>query len=85
MILQLRRRKEKIQRNSQRVQCYECQGLGNFAQECPNHLRKKKAFTITWDDESKSDKNGSDNEAQGEKGHEQFLAFMVVSRAEGRM
>ena len=79
------KKKGKIQGNSERVQCYECQGFGHFAQECPTCLRKKKAFAITWDDKSESDKDESDNEAQGEEGHEKFLAFMVASETEGRI
>ncbi|GMP64709.1 hypothetical protein CsSME_00025850 [Camellia sinensis var. sinensis] len=78
------KRKGKMQGNSERVQCYECQGFGHFAQKCPTHLRKKKVFTITWDDESESDKDESDNKAQGEEGHEQFLTFIVASETEGR-
>ena len=64
-----KKEKGKIQGNSERLQCYECQGFGHFASECPTRLRKKKALTITWDDESKSDEDESDNEDQGEKGH----------------
>ena len=47
-------------------------------------MKKKKALAITWDDESKSDKDESDNKDQGEEGHKQFLAFMVASQNEGR-
>ena len=79
-----KKEKRKIQGNSKRVQCYKCQGFGHFAQECPTRLRKKKALAITWDDESKSDKDESDNEDQGEKGHKQFLAFMAASETKGR-
>ncbi|GMP25942.1 hypothetical protein CsSME_00002585 [Camellia sinensis var. sinensis] len=46
---------------------------------------EKKAFAITWDDESESDKDKSDNEAQGEEGHEQFLTFMAASETEGQI
>ncbi|GMP90130.1 hypothetical protein CsSME_00041397 [Camellia sinensis var. sinensis] len=59
--------KGKIQGNFERVQCYECQGFGHFAQECPTRLRKKKALVITWDDELESDKDESDNEDQAKR------------------
>ncbi|KAF5933585.1 hypothetical protein HYC85_029756 [Camellia sinensis] len=79
-----KKEKGKIQGNSERVQCYECQGFGHFAQECPTRLRKKKALAITWDDESESNIDESDNEDQGEEGHKQFIAFMAASETEGR-
>ena len=79
-----KKEKGKIQGNSERLQCYECQGFGHFAQECPTRLKKKKALAITWDDESKSDEDESDNEDQGEEGHKQFLTFMAASEAEGQ-
>ncbi|GMP23151.1 hypothetical protein CsSME_00000857 [Camellia sinensis var. sinensis] len=79
-----KKEKGKIQGNSERLQCYECQGFGHFAQECPTRLKKKKALAITWDDESESDEDESDNEGQGEEGHKQFLAFMAASEAEGQ-
>ncbi|GMP58453.1 hypothetical protein CsSME_00022110 [Camellia sinensis var. sinensis] len=37
-----KKEKGKIQGNSERLQCYECQGFGHFAQEYPTRLRKKK-------------------------------------------
>ena len=80
----VKKEKGKIQGNSERVQCYECQGFGHFPQECPTRLRKNKALAITWDDESESDKDESDNEDQGEEGHKQFLAFMATSETKGR-
>ena len=64
-----KKEKGKIQGNSERVQCYECQGFGHFAQECPTRLRKKKALAINYDDESEFDKDVNDNEDQGEEGH----------------
>ena len=79
-----KKEKGKTQGNSERVQCYECQGFGHFAQKCPTQLRKKKALTITWDDELESDKDESDNEDQGEEGHKQILTIMVASETEGR-
>ena len=61
-----KKEKGKIQVNSERVQCYECQGFGHFASECPTRLKKKKALAITRDDESESDEDESDNDEQGE-------------------
>ena len=63
-----KKEKGKIQGNSERAQCYECQGFDHFASECPTRLKKKKALAITWDDESDSDEDESASEDQGKEG-----------------
>ena len=66
------------------TKCFECQGYGDYANECANKKKgiKKKALNTTWDEES------SEEEQEKEKDHEadpsvnvngKFVPFMAKS------
>ncbi|XP_075489478.1 uncharacterized protein LOC142528320 [Primulina tabacum] len=50
-------------RNLDSVQCRECSGFGNYANECANRLRRNKGMAVTLSDEESDDDQGS-NESE---------------------
>ena len=62
----------------QEVKCYECQGFGHIALECPSKKNQKKVYTVTWDDESGSEQEPEEPES-GEDKDSAFMAFGPLS------
>lgn len=68
---------------SPKVKCFECQGFGHFAQDCPNRKGKgkSKVLAVKWDD-NESDSDDSSTSSSGDE-VANYTAFAVTVRDVG--
>ena len=64
-------------KSSKGIQCFECHGYGHIASDCANKKPKKKAFNLTWDDDTSEEEDKKSEKFDDSK--EKFMAFMATS------
>ena len=66
-------------KSSKGIQCFECHGYGHIASDCATKKVKKKAFNLTWDDDTseKDDKKSESEKTEASK--ERLMTFMATS------
>ena len=62
---------------SKGIQCFECHGYGHIASDCANKKSQKKAFNLTWDDDTSEEEDKKSEKSDASK--EKFMAFMATS------
>ena len=64
-------------KSSKGIQCFVCHGYKHIASDCANKKPKKKAFNLTWDDNTSEEEDKKSKKSDA--GKEKFMAFMATS------
>ena len=66
-------------KSSYGIQCFECHYYGHIASDCAAKKLKKKAFNLTWDDDTSEEDDKKYESEKAEASKEKFMAFMATS------
>ena len=64
-------------KSSQGIQCFECHGYGHIASDCATKKLKKKAFNLTWDDDTSNEDDKKSEPEKPDASKEKFMATSV--------
>eukprot|EP00268_Persea_americana_P013198 TRINITY_DN15759_c1_g1_i4.p1 TRINITY_DN15759_c1_g1~~TRINITY_DN15759_c1_g1_i4.p1 ORF type:complete len:114 (+),score=38.16 TRINITY_DN15759_c1_g1_i4:31-372(+) len=66
-------------KSSMGIQCFDCHGYGHIASDCANKKPKKKAFNLTWDNDTSEEEDKKSESEKPDASKEKFMAFMATS------